>query len=210
VPRSLLGAAAVLASAAALSYFVPERAEATPQRRWFVDFPLAFAGWHGQQGRIEEQYLDILKVDDYLIADFSDGAGVVNVYSAYYESQRDTESVHSPRSCIPGGGWRITEFSKARVGEGADGFEVNRALIELGDQRQLVYYWFKQRERELTNELAVKWYIFVDSLLERRSDGALVRVMTPVLPNDDIASAEARLAAFAGAARTELKPFLPD
>jgi len=212
VPGSLVCAAAVLGIAAALSYFVPERAEATPERRWFVDFPLAFAGWSGQQGRIDEQYLDILKLDDYLIADFSDGAGVVNVYAAYYESQRDAESVHSPRSCIPGGGWRITEFSQATIaGVGGPGaFEVNRALIELGDQRQLVYYWFKQRDRELTNEYAVKWYIFVDSLLERRSDGALVRLVTPLLPGDDIARAEARLREFAVAARAELRPFLPD
>jgi exosortase D (VPLPA-CTERM-specific) len=211
VPRSLLCSASVLGAAAALSFLVPERAEATPERRWFVDFPLTFDGWRGRQGRIDDQYLDILQLDDYLIADFTDGAEVVNVYAAYYASQRDTESVHSPRSCIPGGGWRITEFSKAAVaGDGASGFEVNRALIELGDQRQLVYYWFKQRDRELTNEYAVKWYIFVDSLLERRSDGALVRLTTPLLPGDDIASAEARLKTFAVAARAELRPFLPD
>jgi exosortase D (VPLPA-CTERM-specific) len=211
VPSSLLCAAAVLGIAATLSYFVPERAEATPQRRWFVDFPPAVADWHGRQGRIDDQYLDILALDDYLIADFSDGANAVNLYAAYYESQRDTESVHSPRSCIPGGGWRITEFSKATVARGgAEGFEVNRALIELGDQRQLVYYWFKQRERELTSEYAVKWYIFVDSLLERRSDGALVRLTTPLLPGDDIVRAEARLQEFALAARAELRPFLPD
>ncbi len=124
-----------------------------PQRRWFVDFPLTIDAWSGRHGRIEDQYLDVLALDDYLMADFNDGSNVVNVYAAYYESQRDGASVHSPRSCIPGGGWRITDFSEARVGGGPEGFAVNRALIELGDQRQLVYYWFKQRDRELTNEL---------------------------------------------------------
>jgi exosortase D (VPLPA-CTERM-specific) len=210
VPRSLVGAAALLGVAVAVSYLVPERAEATPQRRWFVDFPLAIDHWRGQQGRIEDQYLDVLKLDDYLMADFSDGTNAVNVYAAYYASQRDGESVHSPRSCIPGGGWRITDFSQARVGDGADGFAVNRALIELGDQRQLVYYWFKQRDRELTNEYAVKWYIFVDSLRERRSDGALVRLITAVRPGEDLALADERLRTFAVAARAELLPFLPD
>jgi exosortase D (VPLPA-CTERM-specific) len=210
VPRSLVGAAAVLGAAVAVSYLVPERAEATPERRWFVDFPLTIDAWRGQHGRIESHYLDVLKLDDYLMADFSDGSNLINVYAAYYESQRDGESVHSPRSCIPGGGWRITDFSQARVGDDAESFDVNRALIELGDQRQLVYYWFKQRDRELTNEYAVKWYIFVDSLLERRSDGALVRLITTVRPGEHLAQADERLRAFAVAARAEMRPFLPD
>jgi EpsI family protein len=83
-------------------------------------------------------------------------------------------------------------------------------LIELGDQRQLVYYWFKQRDRELTNEYAVKWFIFVDALLEQRTDGALVRLMTAVSPGEEIAEADARLRAFAVTARAELAPFVPD
>jgi exosortase D (VPLPA-CTERM-specific) len=210
VPGSLVGAAALLGAAVALSYLVPERAEATPQRRWFVDFPLAIDDWRGQHGRIEQQYLDVLKLDDYLMADFTYDASAINVYAAYYESQRDGESVHSPRSCIPGGGWRITDFSQVSVGDGANGLGVNRALIELGDQRQLVYYWFKQRERELTNEYAVKWYIFVDSLRERRTDGGMVRLITTVRPGEDIARADERLRAFALVARQELRPFLPD
>jgi exosortase D (VPLPA-CTERM-specific) len=210
VPRSLTVAAALLAAAVALSYVVPERAEATPERRWFVDFPLTFDGWNGKHGRIENQYVDWLALDDYLMADFSNGSNVVNVYAAYYESQRDGASVHSPRSCIPGGGWRILDFTHARIGEGADGFAVNRVLISLGDQRQLVYYWFKQRDRELTSEYAVKWYILVDSLLKRRSDGALVRLITPVQSGEDLARADERLRAFAVAARAEMRPFLPD
>jgi len=210
VPRSLVGAAVLLAAAVALSYLVPERAEATPERRWFVDFPLMIDAWSGRHGRIEDQYVDWLALDDYLMADFNDGSNVVNVYAAYYESQRNGASVHSPRSCIPGGGWRITDFSVASVGGDTGGFAVNRALIELGDQRQLVYYWFKQRDRELTSELAVKWYIFVDSLVEQRSDGALVRLMTTVRPGEDIARADERLQSFAVEARAELRSFLPD
>jgi EpsI family protein len=87
---------------------------------------------------------------------------------------------------------------------------LNRALIELGDQKQLVYYWFKQRERELTNEYVVKWYIFVDALTKRRTDGALVRLITPVRPGEDVAAADSRLRTFALVARDQMRPFLPD
>jgi exosortase D (VPLPA-CTERM-specific) len=212
VPRSLVGAAMLLGSAIVLSYLLPSRAEAVPQRRWFVDFPLQIGEWGGKQGRIEDMYLDQLKLDDYLMADFSNGKDLINAYVAYYASQRKGESVHSPRACIPGGGWRINEFSQTSVEVDAGGRElpVNRALIQLGDQRQLVYYWFKQRDRELTNEYAVKWYIFVDALMRHRTDGALVRLITPVRPGEDIGLADQRLRTFARMARVEMNGFLPD
>jgi exosortase D (VPLPA-CTERM-specific) len=212
VPLALIGAATVLAGAAALSYALPERVEATPARKWFVDFPPALGEWHGRQGRIEDIYLDALKLDDYLMADFVSGAGSVNLYAAYYASQRQGESIHSPRSCIPGGGWRITEMSQVDVpgGTASGALRVNRAVIELGVQRQLVYYWFKQRDRELTNEYLVKWYIFVDALTRQRTDGALVRLITALQPGEDVALADRRLGEFANTARAELNAFLPD
>ncbi len=211
-PRSLVAAGVVLGVAATLSYVLPERAEARPERSWFPDFPLTIDDWKGRQGRVEDMYLDFLKLDDYLMADFVRGTEAVNLFASYYASQRQGESVHSPRSCIPGGGWRITELTQIAVpGHGAEpGLRVNRALIELGDQRQLVYYWFKQRDRVLTNEYLVKWYIFVDALTRRRTDGALVRLITPAAPGEDIAAADARLQSFARDAQRELRPFLPD
>jgi exosortase D (VPLPA-CTERM-specific) len=212
VPLALVGAASVLAVAAALSYAMPQRVELTPARKWFVDFPLALGAWHGRQGRIEDVYLDALKLDDYLMADFVSGTGSVNLYAAYYASQRQGDSIHSPRSCIPGGGWRITQMSQVDVPGSTAGnaLRVNRAVIELGTQRQLVYYWFKQRDRELTNEYAVKWYIFVDALARQRTDGALVRLITALQPGEDIALADRRLGEFANTARAELGAFLPD
>jgi exosortase D (VPLPA-CTERM-specific) len=212
VPLALIGAASALAGAAALSYTLPDRVEATPARKWFVDFPPTLGDWHGRQSRIEDIYLDALKLDDYLMADFTSGTGSVNLYAAYYASQRQGESIHSPRSCIPGGGWRITDMSQVDVpGDTARrALRVNRAVIELGTQRQLVYYWFKQRDRELTNEYLVKWYIFVDALTRQRTDGALVRLITALQPGEDIAFADRRLGEIANAARTELGAFLPD
>ena len=211
VPASLVATTAVLAIAAATSYMLPQRVEARPQRSWFVDFPTTLDGWKGRQGKIEAMYLDVLQVDDYLMEDFTNGTDFVNLYAAYYASQRQGESVHSPRSCIPGGGWRMTSFGQVTVPTGSgEGLPVNRAIIELGDQRQLVYYWFKQRERFLTNEYSVKWYIFTDALTRQRTDGALVRLVTPLHPGEDAAAADARLQSFATTVQREMPPFLPD
>jgi EpsI family protein len=104
------------------------------------------------------------------------GGNVVNLYIAYYNSQRKGEAVHSPRSCLPGGGWQMRDFGQRSElpGVPVDGqpLRVNRTLIELGNQRELVYYWFQQRGRVIDNEFAVKWYLFWDALTRHRTDGA--------------------------------------
>jgi exosortase D (VPLPA-CTERM-specific) len=212
VPTSLVVAVLVLGAAAGTAYVLPERAEARPEREWFVDFPLTIGEWSGRPSKIEDMYLDVLKLDDYVMADYTDGTDVVNLYSAYYASQRQGESVHSPRSCIPGGGWRMSSFAPITLpAEGnAAPLRVNRAVIELAERRQLVYYWFKQRDRVLTNEYLVKWYIFVDALTRHRTDGALVRLITPLRPGEDIGIADRRLQSFARIAQREMTPYLPD
>jgi EpsI family protein len=87
--------------------------------------------------------------------------------------------------------------------------QANRALIRLGNQRQLVYYWFQQRGRIVTNEYLAKWYLFVDSLRINRTDGALVRLTTPLAAGEDVAAADRRLAEFAARAMPELERFVP-
>ena len=212
VPAALVSSFVALVFATILSVTLPERAEAYPSRSWFVDFPLQIGAWQGRHGRVEDIYADALKFDDYILADYSDGRNVVNLYSAYYRSQRQGASVHSPRSCIPGGGWRITEFGQTEIPgtAGAEGFRVNRALIELGGSRQLTYYWFKQRQRQLTNEYAVKWFIFVDALTQSRTDGALVRLIAPLPVGERIEDADARLQQFAQAVQAQITPYIPD
>lgn len=217
-PRSiqapLVGGIALLSVIAGFMVVKPERPELVPQRTEFINFPLDFAPWKGQSGRLEKIYVDALKFDDYLLADFrQDGqSGPVNFYVAYYGSQRKGQSVHSPRSCIPGGGWRIADHSVvdlSQAGAGGRGLAVNRVLIEKGEEKQLVYYWFQQRGRIITNEYLVKWYLFWDSLTRNRSDGALVRITTVVPSGGDVAQADALLTHFAEDVSRELRPYIP-
>jgi EpsI family protein len=121
--------------------------------------------------------------------------------------------VHSPRSCLPGGGWRVLEFDQREVAgvriHGAS-LRVNRAVVQQGADRQLVYYWFQERGRSITNEYLVKWYIFEDALLRNRTDGALVRLITPLQQNEPLAAADARLAQFTESILPALHSYLPD
>jgi EpsI family protein len=141
------------------------------------------------------------------------GREVVNFYVAYYSSQRKGESAHSPRTCIPGGGWQIQEVTQREI-DGVTGsggpFNVNRVIIQKGDNRQLVYYWFQQRGRNITNEYLVKWYIFWDALTRNRTDGALVRVTAFVPSSRDLAEVDRLLADFSRAAAGPLRDYVPD
>ncbi|MCP4285514.1 MAG: EpsI family protein, partial [Gammaproteobacteria bacterium] len=137
----------------------------------------------------------------------------VNFYVAYYASQHKQEAIHSPRSCIPGGGWKMTNISRRvldRVSINGEPLEVNRVQIQKGDFKQLVYYWFQQRGRVITSEYATKWYLFWDGLTRNRSDGSLVRLTANLGPGEDWERADARLVEFAGVVSGELGPYLPD
>jgi len=214
LPSSFVVASILLAAAAVSARLVPERVEDIPQRAGFVDYADRLGGWQGRREPLERVYLDALKLDDYLMANYGDGAGhVANVYVAWYDTQRAGRSAHSPRTCLPGGGWTMEEFSQVDLpGVAFDGrpVRVNRAIIQLGDSRQLVYYFFKQRHRVVTNEYLVKWYLFWDSITRNRTDGALVRLIMPIAPGDTLPAAEQRLAGFAALAVPRLSPHVPD
>lgn len=209
-----LAALGVLLLAVYPAFAIPQRVELTPARQDFTTFPMQISGWQGRRDSIEQMYLDVLQLDDYVIANYTrPGSMPVNFYSAYYASQRTGESAHSPASCLPGGGWRIESMARHLLGEvrGEDvPLAVNRVVIQQGEMRQLVYYWFQQRGRNVTNEYLVKWFIFWDSLTRSRSDGALVRLVTPLAEGEAIAAADERLLQFAQGAVPMLSGYVPD
>ncbi len=214
IPRSLIVACALLIGFAAVSRLSARPAEVVPPRTSFIDFPMEMGGWAGHREPMDGIYIEALKLDDYLLANYADGSGPsVNLYMAYYNSQRKGEAVHSPRACLPGGGWQLSDFNQRELADvkiNARPLRVNRTLITLGDQRQLVYYWFEQRGRVITNEFAVKGYIFWDALTRHRTDGALVRLITTLPPGSTEAGADRRLADVANRIAPILTAYIPD
>lgn len=212
-PKSFYASLMIITLVATSVFALPEREEIIPDRKQYTEFPLEFDGWVGRTGYLEQIYIDALKLSDYALNDYSgtDG-GSVNFYSAYYDSQRKGASAHSPKSCIPGGGWRITSFSNHKV-QGANignvSLVVNRLVIEKGENKQLVYYWFQQRGRIVTNEYMMKWYLFWDAVTKSRTDGALMRLTTILNPGQDIEIADQRLESFANAISPVVHEYVP-
>ncbi len=214
VPASLIATTLVVAAFASALAFIPERAEAIPMRPSLAGFPAQLGPWTGREDSLEPVYIRALKMNDYFLADYGRaGAPPVNLYVAWYDSQRAGQSAHSPRSCIPGGGWRIDSLTQAELVDvpGPDGqLRVNRALVTFGGQQQIVYYWFQQRGRVITNEYLVKWYLFWDALTRNRTDGALVRLTTIVAEGEEVSAADARLSEFAASAVPRLHTYIPE
>ena len=214
LPMEYLCSLALLLPVAVGSTFVINREESPPSRTQFMDFPMHLKTWRGTSLALEQQYIDALRFDDYLLADYRiDNEQSVTLYSAYYQSQRKGRSAHSPQSCLPGGGWEIASLQRITVPPAlgmSRSFPVNRAVIQKGNQKQIVLYWFKQRDKILTNEYLVKAYLLWDALAKDRTDGALVRIASLVGQGETEEMANQRLLRFATAVEPELTRYVPD
>ena len=192
---TLLAIGALVTAIPATS-MINNRMEMVPKRERFASFPQRMGDWQGRESFLEPGIEQTLHSSDYYLADFQNGKGPdVNVFMAYYESQRKGESPHSPSVCIPGGGWSITRLDRVSIPLGGNNsaVTVNRAVISRNSQKQIVYYWFDERGRNIASEWSMKWYLLVDSIFKRRTDGALVRLTTPLLADESVGTADARL-----------------
>lgn len=209
----VLGCLALLLATLVVSLQMTSREETTPSRQNFLEFPMHLSEWHGEPVAMERQYVEALRFDDYLLANYEGQGGPVNVYAAYYHTQRSGQATHSPKTCIPGGGWEIVSLDEVLVSADSgvgDSFRANRAIIQKGEQKQVVLYWFKQRNRLVTSEYLVKFYLLWDSLTVQRTDGALVRLVAAVQPGETEAKADQRVKQLAAAVHPLMSAYVPD
>ena len=201
--RSLVAAALIVAAGLySLGAAAPER---TPSRSSLATMPMAIGAWTGYDSRpLADDVVAQLGVDDYLNRRYSttDGAPIA-VYVGYYASQRQGDTIHSPQNCLPGAGWRPVFSDRFVVSTDGASVPVNRFVIQKGLAREAVFYWYQGRGRSVANEFANKGWLMLDAARLRRTDGGLVRLITPVVGTPE--SAFASLAAFTAA----LMPHLP-
>jgi EpsI family protein len=185
-----------------------------PSRVSFADFPNAVDSWQSSEAPISAEALDVLKPTDYLSRNFVNpaNADALNLWIAYYATQGIGETIHSPRICIPGGGWKIERIEPVILSSKASStvIHANRAVIERQGERQLVYYWFQGRGRYEASEYAVKLHLMHDALVRHRTDGALVRVVIPLSEAAGIEASESKARAFIAQLQPKLVSYLPD
>lgn len=213
--KKLTTAALILLLSGVLWQLYPARTAPKIVRDSFATFPMTIAEWKGIPGPKLDPIIErVLGADDYLTADYSGSAekAPVNLLIAYYNSTTDGTGIHSPQVCIPGGGWEVSTWQQVPVSSGdpaAPTFVVNRAVIQKGTRKQLVYYWFEMRGRRLANEYQAKFYTIWDSLLTSRADGALMRFVTSIEPGESEAAADRRLETFLTSVIKVVSPYVP-
>ncbi len=200
----------VLVVTSILTLSLGQRAVVNLERKTFDQFPMQVGEWQGQRDKLDDASLRLLALDDYIMANYKNNNDTVNFYVAYYEAQEAGGAAHSPKTCLPGGGWRIVSNTEIMLDNTSLSAPVNRFVISQGENKQVVYYWFQQRGKTIASEYAVKWHMLIDSIKDNRTDGALVRLTTLVGPTEDIEKADKRLLDFAKQITPLLKDHIPE
>ncbi|MGO9650663.1 MAG: exosortase C-terminal domain/associated protein EpsI [Terriglobales bacterium] len=188
--------------------------ETLPPRQSLAQFPRQLGAWAGRDVTIAPDVREVLGSGDFLLRTYTDqGSSTspdVDLFVAYIPSQREGDTLHSPKNCLPGAGWSPVESSQLSISlPGQPAFPINRYVIAKGDERQLVFYWYWAHGRAVASEYWAKFYLITDSIRLNRSDGALVRVATPLSEAESPQKAEQRLLEFTGNIVPLLDPYVP-
>ena len=178
-----------------------------PLREGFENFPMTIDSWKGRHVYIDPEMVAATKSHAHVNAEYSSpDHGWVSLWIAYYETQKKAGGfVHSPKGCFVATGWQI---EKSKVIDLAEGKPINWMIVNRMGEKLLVYYWFQQRGRWLADETKNKFYMAYDGFWRRRTDGAMIRLITPIGGN--LETAEQRLTLFAQELLPRLNEFIPD
>lgn len=161
--------------------------------------PAQLGEWRGKDLSIQPEVLEVLGPGDFLSRVYKRAANepYVDLFIAYFPSQRAGDTIHSPKNCLPGSGWLPVESARIQL-TNPNGMpvEVNRYIIAKGLDRQLVIYWYQAHNRIVASEYWAKYYLATDAMRLNRTDGALVRVITPLMPGEDVEAGQLRTMEF--------------
>jgi EpsI family protein len=204
--------ALLLAGTALLLHFRGNR-DLIPASEPLSQVPRTIAGRASSDMPIDQETLDVLGVGDFLLRDYTQGGRSlpIGLLIAYYPTQRTGVTMHSPKHCLPGAGWVFESSQYVNLND-ANGksHQVGEYIIANGDNRQFAIYWFQEHGRSIANEYLARVYLVTDAVRLNRTDGALVRVITPIDANEGMSAARARAEAFTAQLFPMLPRFIPN
>ena len=205
----LLLAILVLGGATSIALALTEKG-VIPERTTFHEFPMKIGERELFPDKLSPAVLDVLKADDYFIGDYlANGSAPINLFMAYYASQREGSVIHSPKDCLPGGGWKIMSLTSVDLATTGLTGQSNRALIRKGEDILLVYFWINQQGTNYASELMARSTLLFRSITTGRTDATLIRVIVPLNKLTE-AQADKQIKTFLSGLSIELKRFLPE
>jgi len=170
----------------------------------------SLGAWSGEERPFQGRIVQAVSVSDYTNRIYFDKAGApIQLYIGYYASQRTGDTIHSPKNCLPGSGWDPIQSGDVTISlPGGRQITVNEYVIQQDLNKQMVFYWYQSQGRVIASEYSAKFWMVADAISRNRTDGALVRVITPM--NDGQENARARLIQFTQVLFPQLKGILPN
>ncbi len=160
-----------------------------PLKKAFADFPLKWKAWEGREFHFDNVILDKLRVSEYIMREYRKGNGKVTLYIGYYDTQKEGAQIHSPKHCLPGGGWfKLFEEEKRLSGNQFNNVKFVSAIYKKGNEQEIFTYWYKMKNLYITNEYLLKFYMIINSLRYRRNDAAFIRFSAPVVTDTEEAA----------------------
>jgi len=205
--------AAALIALTAILLQARTRTEVLPPHMPLSSFPTQLANWDSAEIVQDQKTLEVLGPGDFLERVYQDPnkkLPYVDIFLAYFPSQRAGETPHSPQHCLPGSGWNPEENVRIKLSlPGHAPFPANRYVIAKAEQRRLVLYWFWAHDRGVASEYWAKFYLVKDAIEMNRSDGSLVRLVTPMFPGETPDAAQQRILPFTSAIVPLLDNYIP-
>lgn len=187
--------------------------DSVPVSRPLSQLPEAIAGWSGSDMNIDPSTLSVLGSGDFLSRLYArpKSAATIGLFIAYFPTQRTGSTIHSPKNCLPGAGWyfQSSRYVHLTDATGKD-HQVGEYVVSDGNVQQFVIYWYFAHGRSVASEYAAKFYLVADAIRTDRTDGSLVRVVTPIGPNEGFKAAQSRAEGFTKQLMPMLPAFIPN
>lgn len=183
-----------LVLALALAYVRVSARNEIPMSASLDAVPLTLGEWSGvPAAELDADTRRVLGADAYIdrVYTSAKGGAPLGLFVGFYGQQRQGDAIHSPLNCLPGTGWATLNRGRLNVPLAAGSIEVNRLVVEKSFERYLVLYWYEGRGRAVASEYTNKLLLLVDAMRFNRTDGAIVRVMTPVRTSSDAVAGDA-------------------
>jgi exosortase D (VPLPA-CTERM-specific) len=193
------------------------RVPPVPLKKSLNEFPLVIGDWIGEMDSMNAKMWEQVGGQSYVMVNYlGKDDRTIGFYTAYYEYQRKAgDFIHSPKLCLPGAGWYIqkSKVRKLNLQQAVNGvgntLKFNEIVVVKNDAKQLVYYWYQGRDRNFTNEYTAKFFLVLDGMFRRRTDGALVRLVMPICESNTVEDTRETLDTFALMVTKELSDHFP-
>ncbi|MFZ0339511.1 MAG: exosortase C-terminal domain/associated protein EpsI [Terracidiphilus sp.] len=202
-----------LLAGSALLLFARGDKDLIPVSEPLSQMPRTIAGWSGSDVQIDPGTLDVLGAGDFLSRVYTRSGETqpIGLFIGYFPTQRTGVTIHSPKNCLPGSGWAFESSRYVNLHDASgNAYRVGEYIIADGENRQFVIYWYQAHGRSIANEYLAKVHLVIDAIRLNRTDGALVRVITPIDDREGTSAARARAEAFTAQLVPMLPRFIPD